>query len=106
MVSKEETCRLRDGGSSCVLEIRGRFDYNSHANFRRATADALALPAVQEYVVDLRAADYLDSSALGMLLNFNDAAQAKGRKVVLAHPSGLVQQILDVANFRRIFEIR
>lgn len=93
-------------GNVCTIEVIGRFDFNRHPVFRHATEASLAHKEAREFVVDLRQAVYLDSSALGMLLNFNDAAQARGAVVKLANPSGVVQLILDVANFGKLFEIR
>lgn len=93
-------------GNVCTIDVTGRFDFNRHPIFRKATEAALAHKEAREYLVDLRHAVYLDSSALGMLLNFNDAAQARGAVVVLANPGGVVQLILDVANFGKLFEIR
>lgn len=99
-------CRMNVLGTICVLGIHGRFDYNHHRDFRMATDEAMKLPDVTEYVVELRNTSYLDSSALGMLLTFRDSAQARGRKVALANASGIVKQILGVANFNRMFEMR
>ena len=92
-------------GNICTIEVSGRFDFNRHPVFRKATEAALAHKEAREFVVDLRHAVYLDSSALGMLLNFNDAAQARAAVVKLTNPSGVVQLILDVANFGKLFEI-
>jgi len=49
--------------------------------------------------------EYLDSSALGMLLLVRERAEAVGKPVVLSHPNPTVAQILDIANFRKLFTI-
>jgi anti-anti-sigma factor len=105
-MNKIEMFHLRAGGAGCAIEVRGRFDFNSYPHFKRAMEQALERTDAREFVMDFREAAYLDSSALGMLLNFSDAAQAQGKKLVLAHASGLVLQILEVANFQKLFEMR
>jgi len=85
-----------------VIRLQGRFDFNSHREFRDATDTAMATPA-SAIVVDFGAVDYLDSSALGMLLMLRDRAKAAAREVSLSHCRGAVRQILDIANFGKLF---
>jgi anti-anti-sigma factor len=49
--------------------------------------------------------DYLDSSALGMLLMLRDKAKGAAREVVLTKCTGAVKQVLDIANFGKLFRI-
>ncbi len=91
-----------DGRS--VLQLQGRFDFNAHREFREAVESALAATA-KEIHVDLRGVDYLDSSALGMLLMLRDKAKGGGREVSLTGCSGAVKQVLDIANFGKLFRI-
>jgi HptB-dependent secretion and biofilm anti anti-sigma factor len=56
-------------------------------------------------VVDFGRVDYLDSSALGMLLLLREKAEAAGKKVSLANLSGTVKQVLEIANFGKLFTI-
>ena len=48
--------------------------------------------------------DYLDSSALGMLLR--EKAEGKGKRLVLSGLQGTVKQVLDIANFGMLFTLR
>jgi anti-anti-sigma factor len=82
-----------------------RFDFNTHREFRAAYERAIE-SAVRVIHVDLGEVNYLDSSALGMLLLLKDKAEAAGKRVVLVRASGVVSQILEVANFGRLFEIQ
>jgi len=50
--------------------------------------------------------DYLDSSALGMLMLLNERAKAVSKSIALVCPSDVVKQVLEVANFNRLFTIR
>jgi anti-anti-sigma factor len=88
-----------------AIRLQGRFDFNSHREFREALDRALADTTVREVTVDLAEVDYLDSSALGMLLMLRDKAKGAGRPVTLANGRGPVKQVLDIANFGKLFTI-
>jgi anti-anti-sigma factor len=92
----------RDG--SIVIVLQGRFDFNSHREFRDALDQAIKEPAA-EIRVDLTAVDYLDSSALGMLLVLRDKGRESGKTVVLANARGTVKQVIDIANFGKLFTV-
>jgi anti-anti-sigma factor len=87
------------------LALEGRFDFHSHRDFRSAYEAVLAQPAIREVIVDFKRVDYLDSSALGMLLLLREKAEAGSKKVKLANLSGAVKQVLEIANFGKLFAI-
>ena len=93
-----------NAGGRAVIRLQGRFDFNAHREFRDAIDAALKLDA-REVAVDLAGVDYLDSSALGMLLMLRDKARSLGRAVVLTGSQGAVKQVLDIANFSKLFSI-
>ena len=88
-----------------VIRLQGRFDFNAHREFREATEQALREAGAKELRVDLAEVEYLDSSALGMLLMLRDKAKAANKAVVLANCQGAVRQVLDIANFGKLFAI-
>jgi HptB-dependent secretion and biofilm anti anti-sigma factor len=92
----------RDGMS--VIVLQGRFDFNAHREFREVVEQAIK-GAVREVQVDLGAVDYLDSSALGMLLMLRDKAKGAGKEVALANARGSVKQVIDIANFGKLFTL-
>jgi len=49
-----------------TISVNGRFDFSAHQDFRNAYERGGLTP--RQYVVDLQDTDYIDSSALGMLL--------------------------------------
>jgi anti-anti-sigma factor len=93
-------------GEIARLALNGRFDFSSHREFRNACDEALQTPEIKGIEADFSRVDYLDSSALGMLLLLREKAQNANLKVSLTNCTGLVQQVLDVANFQRLFTIR
>jgi HptB-dependent secretion and biofilm anti anti-sigma factor len=92
-------------GNQTRLNLEGRFDFHSHRDFRTAYENVLAKSEIREIVVDFGRVDYLDSSALGMLLLLREKAEAAGKKVSLANLSGTVKQVLEIANFGKLFTI-
>lgn len=89
-----------------VVRLEGRFDFSSHRVFRDAIKAALTNAAAQEIQIDLAAVEYMDSSALGMLLLSQENAKAVGKAVALVGAAGAVKQVLEIANFQRLFVIR
>lgn len=88
------------------IAMSGRFDFQVHREFKDAYTTLFDKPEVSEIEVELSHVDYLDSSALGMLMLLNERAKAGGKSVVLLNASDVVAQVLEVANFGKIFTIR
>ena len=57
------------------------------------------------YVVDLKDATYLDSSALGMLLLLRDHAGGDSSQVKIVNCNADVKKILSISNFEQLFTI-
>lgn len=92
-------------GNTATIHLSGRFNFDSHREFRGAYDPQLNNASVSSLEIDLSKVEYLDSSALGMLLMLRERAQAANKKLTLCRPSSSVAQILDIANFSRLFEI-
>lgn len=96
---------LNSDGEKAVIELSGRFQFGSHRDFRRVCDEALKLENKKEIEVNMKDVEYLDSSALGMLLLLRERAMGQDRKVVLKECSVAAKQALDVAKFDLIFTI-
>lgn len=94
---------IKDGDA--LVKLTGRFDFNAHRDFRAAYEPLMDNAAVRLVTIDLAGVDYLDSSALGMLLMIRDKAGATNKKLTLAHAQSGVRQVLDIANFGKLFQI-
>lgn len=93
-----------DQGSNAVtISISGRFDFKSHQDFRRAY-EQMGSQGVK-YVIDLSRAEYMDSSALGMLLMLREYAGGEKAEVEIANASGEIKSILNISNFGKLFSI-
>ncbi len=93
---------MRDG-DTLTIKIVGRFDFSVHQSFRLAYEDVRPEPA--RYVLDLKETNYLDSSALGMLLLLRDYAGGDAADITLLNPNEEVRKILKISNFEKLFKI-
>jgi HptB-dependent secretion and biofilm anti anti-sigma factor len=87
------------------IKLAGRFDFNSHREFRAAYEPLLENTEVRSLIIDLGSVDYLDSSALGMLLMVRDKVATANKTILLANAQSGVKQVLDIANFSKLFKM-
>ena len=85
-----------------MISIRGRFDFTLHEQFREAYRHLDA--RVRVWRINLSQADYMDSSALGMLLLLRDHAGDKAR-LVIESPADEIRNTLLIANFDKLFQV-
>ena len=90
---------------TAVLSMGGRFDFNAHRAFKEAYDPLLQQKEITSLELNLAGVQYLDSSALGMLLMLRDKARGAGRNVSLANCRGAVKQVIEIANFSKLFAI-
>lgn len=92
-------------GNTAIINMTGRFDFNVQRDFKEAYDPQLTNLSVNTIEVNLAGVDYLDSSALGMLLMLRERASAAGKQLKLCKPGTSVAQILEIANFAKLFTI-
>lgn len=92
-------------GSTARLVMSGRFDFTAHRDFRRISAELIDMPSVSSIILDFGGLSYLDSAALGMLLMARERADNKGKRLSLSNCRGSVAQVLEIANFHKLFEV-
>lgn len=97
------TNTVSENGKKVTIAVSGKFDFQLYDEFRSSYVDTQG--AGVQYEVDLAGTDYLDSSALGMLLLLREHAGGEGSKIVISNASADVKNILDVANFGKLFEV-
>lgn len=94
---------VSDSGSQVTIAVAGKFDFQLYDEFRSSYADTAGSGV--RYVVDLADTEYLDSSALGMLLLLREHAGGEASDIEISQASPEVKKILDVANFGKLFKI-
>lgn len=90
-------------GDELTIAVSGRFDFSSHQQFRDAYEAVETAP--ERYRIDLREANYIDSSALGMLLLLRDYAGGDNAVVEIVNCTADVRKILSISNFEQLFTI-
>ena len=97
------TTHYSEADKTVTIHIWGRFDFSVHREFRSAYKDHGGRDA--HYLVDLKGTEYMDSSALGMLLLLREHAQAGDNSIRIVNCSDEIRQILTISNFARLFTI-
>jgi len=92
-----------ENNDTITISIRDRFDFSSHKEFRSSYKDR---PASAGYILNMRDVNYIDSSALGMMLLLREHALKNGGKVIIANCNPDIKKILMIANFERLFDIQ
>ena len=94
---------LDSGSQKLTISIEGRFDFSAHKEFRECYESLESRP--DSYLVDMASANYIDSSALGMLLLLRDHAGGDQADVEIVNCSADVRKILTISNFDQLFTI-
>ena len=94
---------ISDDKKSATLKVDGRFDFSLHNEFRKTYKDMGIENG--EYIVDLSSTEYLDSSALGMLLLLKEHAEATSSKVKIVKANEEIKEILHIASFDKLFTL-
>ena len=97
------TSLLSSDKQELTIAVQGRFDFSSLQAFRDAYEKVAPDPA--RYVVDLKEADYLDSSALGMLLALRDHAGGDEAHIIIRGAIPDVKKILTITKLNELFKV-
>lgn len=89
-------------GDLVTIRINGHFGFPVYRQFREAYEPA---GPARQYVVDLQATDYMDSSALGMLLVLRERAGGERAQIRIVNCKPEIRRILDIARFGQLFQI-
>jgi HptB-dependent secretion and biofilm anti anti-sigma factor len=89
--------------NTLTIKVSGRFDFAVHQEFRRAIEKITA--AIKTVVIDFYLTDYMDSSALGMLLVLRDSVSSSQQTVQLTNMKPEVRKILEIAHFDKLFTV-
>ena len=87
-----------------VLKLPSRFDYSYHAAFLSEYTPVLEDGECTIIVLDFSRVDYLDSSALGMMVMLQKKSSSAGKKVKIKSANGATLEILMMANMQKLFE--
>jgi anti-anti-sigma factor len=94
---------MSEDGEQLTISIDERFDFSLHQQFREAYSTNLTKNIT--YLLDLSKTNYMDSSALGMILLLKDHVQLYEGTLIISKPNETVQKILEIAQFHRLMTI-
>ena len=90
-------------GNDVSIIVSGRFDFNDHSSFRDSYRE---FPSNASYTLDMSETDYMDSSALGMLLLLREHAGGDSSSITIVGSKPDIKKILNIANFQKLFTIK
>ena len=91
-------------GSHLTISIQGRFDFNIYKDFRDAYEGCI--DSIKKFTINMAQTEYLDSSALGMLLVLREQAGADNSDIEIVGANTEINKILNISNFDRMFDIK
>ncbi len=94
---------LSADGKELIITVKGRFDFSSLQLFRNSYEKVDGKP--ERYVVDLKESEYLDSSALGMLLALRDYAGGDAADIKIVNCTNDVRKILLITKLDELFDV-
>ncbi len=97
------TSESLDGKNELLIKVSGRFDFSLHEDFKAAYDGKVE--DGDRVVVDMEGVDYMDSSALGMLLLLREYVGEDDADVRLINGRPEIRNILQVSNFEQLFLI-
>lgn len=87
-----------------VIDVGPKFDFSKVEDFRNAYGELNN--DVGHITVDLSRTEYMDSSALGMLLNMQKTLAEKELSYSIENARPQVAKILQISRFDKKFEIK
>lgn len=97
------TSTLSADGRELIIKVQGRFDFSTLQQFRNAYEKVNPKPSA--YVIDLKESDYLDSSALGMLLALRDYAGSDAANIRIQNANPDIKKILVITKLDELFKV-
>lgn len=94
---------LSNDGSLLTITVQGRFDFSALQNFRNAYEKII--PKAEKYIIDLKESEYLDSSALGMLLALREYSGGDNADISVINCNPDVKKILVITKLDELFTV-
>ncbi|SBS35356.1 STAS domain protein [Marinomonas spartinae] len=85
-----------------VISLPERFDFSTHKWFTKEYD--VALLSNTDLVLDFSRVQYIDSSALGMMVLLHRLLEEKNKKGIIRNVSGSAKDILEMANFGNLYQ--
>ncbi len=94
----------RDTASSCVLVVRGAIDVTGCRRLGSSISEAFA-GAPARMVIDLRAAEFIDSTGLAVLVRARRQALRRSVELKLVCDAPATLKVLELTGLARSFDV-
>lgn len=91
-----------DDGKVLTMVMPEKFDFQLHVEFRNVYETEKTMKTL---VLDMSKTVYVDSSALGMMLQLKEHADSYKSKVSITNAKGNIMQIIEIAHFDKLFNV-
>ncbi len=98
-----DSVKIVEHGEIARLSVSGKFSFNLRHKFTDAYKTLLESANIRVFEIDMSNVEYMDSSALGMLLVLRERAREHNKRVNLVNYHGVTQKILKIAKFDTLF---
>ena len=88
-----------------TIRLPQRFDFSYHKTFNASYEHLLVDKTIRELDIDFSQVNYLDSSALGMLVLLSKKFGQSNVKLSIVGASGTARDIIEMANLSKLFTI-
>ena len=88
-------------GNEITISLPQKFDFQLHKEFRRAYEET----GIKSLILDMKNTQYMDSSALGMLLQLKEYTDKNNSQICIKNVSNNILQIMQIAHFDKLFTI-
>jgi len=97
------TSAVSADGHELTITVQGRLDFSALQQFRNSYEKITPKPSA--YIINLKDSDYLDSSALGMLLALRDYGGGDDANIRILDCNPDVKKILVITKLDELFNI-
>ena len=95
---------MDDKASEAVISIGKRFDFSEHQRFIAESDKHVQEPVGQVVAVDLARTNFIDSAAVGMLIQLKKRCESVNKDLIIVNARGAVKDALEMANIPDIIE--
>ena len=96
------TSEVSTDDNTVTIKISGRFDFAVQNEFRDCYYNS-SPGEKKRFIINMSGANYMDSSALGMLLMMREYLGGNSANITITNCSPDIKNILTVANFQSLF---
>ncbi|MEQ6884781.1 STAS domain-containing protein [Salicola sp. Rm-C-2C1-2] len=97
---------MNDTSREGVIALGERFDFGIHQTFIAESQQCLEDTSVRTLVVNLARTQFIDSAALGMLIQLKKKCDNANKSLVISNAKGSVKDTLEIANIQKMITMR